>query len=562
MSWSGSGSHRCRRAAPRHSAWRAPPVGSWRYRRELRSGGGRRPPPDWPSESFAPLSRSWGENVNAIAVLAGSSELDGVTQSLDRPVPQCAADLQLLGKYEGSGFREDHFLAIRGDGQVVHLSPLLYWVLSELQPGRTPREVAEIVSARLDRQLTAEGVEFLVANKLVPSGLVLDPEPYPAAASPMKRATGPAATRANPLLALRLHRVLLPERATRRAANLLKVMFAPVIIMAALLSLIATDVTLLATGAGTESLTVVLHEPILMLAVLGLLLSGTLFHELGHAAGCRYGGGNPGVIGVGVYVIVPAFYTNVTDAYRLDRAGRLRTDLGGVYFNGIAAWAFGIGYLATGWTPLLLAAFLMHLEALQQLLPLIRSDGYFILADAVGVPDLFGRIRPVLASLLPWRAAGPRVKELRPRVRVVISVWVLVVVPVLGVALFFLVVQTPTMVTTTLASVTEQWVGMVSGVQSGSWAAVALGGVSIGLLMIPLIGLAVFLGQLLLRLYRLLAHVVMVLKAALPQRGSGRHRTIGERRAAGERRPTRRSAAVDPSPQPARQPRTQPTNAS
>jgi putative peptide zinc metalloprotease protein len=292
--------------------------------------------------------------VNAITVMAGSPELDEVTEPLERLGPQCAADLQLLGKYEGSGFREDHFLAIRGDGQVVHLSPLLYWVLSELQPGRTPREVAAIVSARLDRQLTAEGVEFLVANKLIPSGLVLDPEPGRAlAADSPNKAAKPAATRANPLLALRLHKVLLSEKATRRAANLLKVMFAPVVIAAALLSLVASDVALLATGAGSESLTVVLREPILMLAVLGLLLSGTLFHELGHAAGCRYGGGNPGVIGVGVYVIVPAFYTNVTDAYRLDRAGRLRTDLGGVYFNGIAAWAFGIGYLATGWTPLL-----------------------------------------------------------------------------------------------------------------------------------------------------------------------------------------------------------------
>jgi putative peptide zinc metalloprotease protein len=187
----------------------------------------------------------------------------------------------------------------------------------------------------------------------------------------------------------------------------------------------------------------------------------------------------------------------------------------------------------------------MHLEALQQLLPLIRSDGYFILADVVGVPDLFGRIRPVLASLLPWRAAGPRVKELRPRVRVVISAWVLVVVPVLAVALFFLVVQTPTMVTTTLASVTEQWAGMVAGVQSGSWAGVALGGVSIGLLMIPLFGLTVFLGQLVLRLYRILTRAALALATALPRRGSGRHRHAGERRPAIESRPATESLFVN-----------------
>ena len=56
-------------------------------------------------------------------------------------------------------------------------------------------------------------------------------------------------------------------------------------------------------------------------------------HETGHAAACAYGGGRPGAIGFGVYLLFPAFYTDVTDSYRLSRGGRLRTDLGGLYFN-------------------------------------------------------------------------------------------------------------------------------------------------------------------------------------------------------------------------------------
>ena len=38
-------------------------------------------------------------------------------------------------------------------------------------------------------------------------------------------------------------------------------------------------------------------------------------------------------MGTGLYLVWPAFYTDVTDSYRLGRAGRLRTDLGGLYFN-------------------------------------------------------------------------------------------------------------------------------------------------------------------------------------------------------------------------------------
>ena len=53
-------------------------------------------------------------------------------------------------------------------------------------------------------------------------------------------------------------------------------------------------------------------------------------------------------MGVGVYLIWPAFYCDVTEAYRLDRRGRLRTDLGGVYFNGLFALMAGAAYFATG----------------------------------------------------------------------------------------------------------------------------------------------------------------------------------------------------------------------
>ena len=48
-------------------------------------------------------------------------------------------------------------------------------------------------------------------------------------------------------------------------------------------------------------------------------------------------------MGTGLYLVWPAFYTDVTDSYRLGRGGRLRIDLGGLYFNAIVAVAmFGV----------------------------------------------------------------------------------------------------------------------------------------------------------------------------------------------------------------------------
>ena len=151
----------------------------------------------------------------------------------------------------------------------------------------------------------------------------------------------------------------------------------------------------------------VLRDPVDLLIVLGLTLVSAMFHECGHAAGCRYGGARPGKIGVGIYMVWPAFFTNVTDSYRLSRAGRLRTDLGGLYFNVIFMLALAGIYAATSSEILLLVIAVTHLEMLEQLMPFARFDGYFILSNLVGVPDLFARVVPILRSALPGSQPGP-----------------------------------------------------------------------------------------------------------------------------------------------------------
>ncbi len=180
-----------------------------------------------------------------------------------------------------------------------------------------------------------------------------------------------------------------------------------------------------------------------LLLVAGLTVVSALFHECGHAAGCRYGGARPGRIGAGIYLVWPAFFTNVTDSYRLSRAGRLRTDLGGIYFNLIFMLVLAALYVATSAEILLLVIAITHLEMLEQLLPFVRFDGYFILSDLVGVPDLFARVAPVLrSSLSRWRG-DPRATGLRRGARIVITVWVLCVIPLLALIMGYLMLHLP-----------------------------------------------------------------------------------------------------------------------
>ena len=51
-------------------------------------------------------------------------------------------------------------------------------------------------------------------------------------------------------------------------------------------------------------------------------------------------------MGFGFYLFWPAFYTDVTDSYRLGRGGRVRTDLGGLYFNALVVLAVVRGLVA------------------------------------------------------------------------------------------------------------------------------------------------------------------------------------------------------------------------
>jgi putative peptide zinc metalloprotease protein len=83
------------------------------------------------------------------------------------------------------------------------------------------------------------------------------------------------------------------------------------------------------------------------LIAVGAMVLAAGFHELGHAAALRYAGGKVKAMGVGLYLVYPAFYTDVTDNYRLKRWERIRTDLGGFYFNLIFALGMLGLYLAT-----------------------------------------------------------------------------------------------------------------------------------------------------------------------------------------------------------------------
>ena len=326
-----------------------------------------------------------------------------------------ADGVELLGPVSGSGYREGAALVRRADGQMVHLGPLMYGLLQAVDGERDHDEVAAAMSERLGRRLEAEHVVRL-AEKLSAQGLLAGSEHR-------------APPRRNPLLALRWKVLVTNPTVTRRLTAPFTVLFSPWIMVPALIGFgIVFWFVLIHKGVAAATADA-FRSPGMLLLVFVLAVASAGFHELGHASACRYGGGTPGGMGMGLYLVWPAFYTDVTDAYRLSKRARLRTDLGGLYFNTIVADLTLALWLVWRSDALLLLVALQVLEMVKQLSPVIRADGYHILSDATGVPDLYSHMGPTLRRLLPGHRHEP--SALSGWARAFVCAWVLVIVPVL-----------------------------------------------------------------------------------------------------------------------------------
>ncbi len=392
-----------------------------------------------------------------------------------RPSPGLAPGTELLGAYRDSGRIEAPSIIRRHDGRMMEVSPLLHQLAATLDPGHDLEWVAARLGAALGRPISATSVAYLIDHKLRPLGVLSDSPP----------ATQRPAT--PELLGLTLHAGVVPAPVVRAFTTLLRPLFFPPVVILALAVLINADAWLWRSHHVGAGLRQVFSEPALMLGVVALTLVSGAFHELGHATASRYAGAEPGVIGAGIYLLWPVFYNDLDDSYRLSRTDRLRCDLGGVYFNVLFILVLFGAFGLTGFTPLLVVAAAQHLVILQQFLPFVRLDGYYVVSDLAGVPDLFRRIRPVLAGLVPGRSTASAGSDLKPHARAIVTAWVLLTVPLLAASLVYLGLHLPALATAMAASVTS----LATAIGSGELSAAALDGVSLLVLAIPMIGLTV-----------------------------------------------------------------------
>jgi putative peptide zinc metalloprotease protein len=346
--------------------------------------------------------------------------------------PQRQRDVQLLGEMAAAGYAERQWLVQHGD-RFLQLSELPYRVLDLADGYRTVPEIASELTLMTEWVVQPGDVQHLV-DKLRVLGLI-DGAVSQEFSVPRELPRSP--------LQLSMRMKLLPQRLVESLTNIFQHFYSRWFLLFMTVAVVIGHWWMYFGHGLEQGIESVLYRPGGLLSVIALGSVAGLFHEVGHASALKYSGGRPRAIGFGLYLFYPAFYSDVTDAYRLSRGARVRTDLGGIYFHFIFATVLIAIAALTESGFLLAAALLFNIEALRQFIPFVRLDGYWLLADLTGIPDLFSQALPFLRSLSPERFKGQKIPALKPWARNVFAAYLLITIPVLVYAFVMMLRYTP-----------------------------------------------------------------------------------------------------------------------
>jgi len=155
-------------------------------------------------------------------------------------------------------------------------------------------------------------------------------------------------------------------------------------------------------------------------------------HELAHAVTCKHFGGACHEIGVLLLVFTPCLYCNVSDAWLFaNKWHRIAVSAAGIVVEIVLASAclFLWWFSEPGLTNALLLNMVVVCSVNTLVLngnPLLRYDGYYVLADLVEVPNLSQQARAVLRRALERLVLGqegPPARYVPDRLRVLVGVY-------------------------------------------------------------------------------------------------------------------------------------------
>lgn len=149
-----------------------------------------------------------------------------------------------------------------------------------------------------------------------------------------------------------------------------------------------------------------------LLPLIAVFIVIKLLHEFGHVLTCRHFGGECHELGIQVLLFVPLLYGDVTDAWMVSRRWpRIAISAAGIFVELVLAsvatllwWQSVPGLLNSVFLNAMLVCSTNTL--LFNGNPLMRYDGYYVLADLLNIPNLAIQARQTVMSLCQRLIAG------------------------------------------------------------------------------------------------------------------------------------------------------------
>ena len=128
-----------------------------------------------------------------------------------------------------------------------------------------------------------------------------------------------------------------------------------------------------------------------------MLLFTSIFHEFGHiVASFRYNP-KPRKVGIGLYLLMPVFFVDLSESWSLDRKKRCMIDLGGMHFQLPSILLYSPMILLNNSilniTNYKIIIYATLTNILFNLNPTLKMDGYWALSDLTGVVNIHFRTK-------------------------------------------------------------------------------------------------------------------------------------------------------------------------
>ena len=271
-------------------------------------------------------------------------------------------------------------------GRFFHLRELEYFLAQQLDGEASLELVASRVQERFGTPLSRDNLEQFVA-RLRSSGLLQALDAAGSDAPHRRRTFGGS------LLYLRL-KAFDPDRLLEFLAGTLRFLFTPAFVAISTALIILAAFTAAANGPSiARDITRAIRVDTLLFAYLTVFLV-IIIHEFSHGITCKHFGGKVHDLGFLLIYFQPTFYCNISDAWLFpERSKRLWVTLAGAYSE-LFIWAtativWRITEPGTGLSFMALVVMATSgIRTLFNLNPLIKLDGYYLLSDAVRIPNL------------------------------------------------------------------------------------------------------------------------------------------------------------------------------